>query len=431
MREIKCPHCNTVFTVDESDFEEIKSQIKQHEIDEQVKLQLETFNLKKQSEIDALNSKKEKEVDNIKIEFINQINELKSQIESLKADNINKDLIKENEINNAIKDKDQEIAELKSKLLNQEIQNKANTDKILSEKDIELNKLKAELTIKDDQIELNKKNLKEKYDALLKEKDTQIDYYKDLKTKMSTKLVGETLEQHCQIEFDKVRAYTYPNAYFEKDNDSKTGSKGDFIFRDYDSNGTEIVSIMFEMKNEMDTTATKHKNEDFFKELDKDRQEKNCEYAVLVSMLEADSEYYNSGIVDVSHRYKKMFVVRPQNFMAIIGLLKNANLSSLEYKHELALVKSQNVDITNFEDNLHEFQDKFQKNFLAASNKFNTAIEEIDKTISHLQKTKEALISSENQLRLANDKAQDVTIKKLTRNNPTMKAKFDELKNNN
>ena len=431
MREIKCPHCNTVFTVDESDFEEIKSQIKQHVIDEQVKIQLEAFNLKKQSEIDALNSKNEKEVDNIKIDFINQINELKSQIESLKADNLNKDLIKENAIINAVKDKDQEIAELQSKLLNQEIQNKANTDKILSEKNIELNKLKAELTIKDDQIELNKKNLKEKYDALLKEKDTQIDYYKDLKTKMSTKLVGETLEQHCQIEFDKVRAYTYPNAYFEKDNDSKTGSKGDFIFRDYDSNGTEIVSIMFEMKNEMDTTATKHKNEDFFKELDKDRQEKNCEYAVLVSMLEADSEYYNSGIVDVSYRYKKMFVVRPQNFMAIIGLLKNANLSSLEYKHELALVKSQNVDITNFEDSLHEFQDKFQKNFLAASNKFNTAIEEIDKTISHLQKTKEALISSENQLRLANDKAQDVTIKKLTRNNPTMKAKFDELKSNN
>ena len=278
------------------------------------------------------------------------------------------------------------------------------------------------------QKEIEIKSLNEKHKEALIQKDEIIAHYKDLKSKLSTKLVGETLEQHCEIEFNKLRATAFRNAYFEKDNDSKNGSKGDYIYREFDENGVELISIMFEMKNESDETATKHKNEHFFKELDKDRIEKKCEYAVLVSMLESDSELYNSGIVDVSYKYNKMYVVRPQCFIPIITLLRNAAEKTLEYKNQLQIIKNQNLDISNFEDKLLDFQDKFAKNYVQASNKFKTAIEEIDKTISHLTKVKENLLSSENSLRLANDKAQDLSIRKLTYGNPTMKQKFAEIK---
>ena len=294
-------------------------------------------------------------------------------------------------------------------------------------KNQEIDKLKNDISLNEKETELKVKTIQENFANKLKDKDEQIAFYKDLKTKMSTKLVGESLEQHCQIEFEKLRPTAFKNAYFEKDNDIKSGSKGDFIYRETNEEGIEIISIMFEMKNENETTATKHKNEDFFKELDKDRNEKKCEYAVLVSMLEADSELYNAGIVDVSHRYKKMYVVRPQCFIPIITLLRNAALNAVEYKKQLIIAQEQNLDISNFENNINEFKEKFGRNYRIASDKFQTAIEEIDKTITHLQKTKEALLSSENNLRLANDKAQELSIKKLTKNNPTMAQKFEEL----
>ena len=300
--------------------------------------------------------------------------------------------------------------------------------KLKSEKEAEISKLEAKLSAFDTEKKLEVSVLKEKYEGALALKDEQISQLKDFKAKQSTKMVGESLEQFCHDEFNKIRMTAFPKAYFEKDNDAKSGSKGDFIFKDYDENGVEIVSIMFEMKNEMDTTATKHKNEDFFKELDKDRREKKCEYAVLVTLLEADSELYNTGIVDVSHRFEKMYVIRPQFFIPIITLLRNAALKSLETKRELALVREQNIDITHFEENIEAFKEGFARNYQLASKKFQSAIDEIDKTIDHLQKTKEALLSSENNLRLANDKADSLTVKKLTRGNPTMQAKFDALK---
>ncbi|MDO4200394.1 MAG: DUF2130 domain-containing protein, partial [Clostridia bacterium] len=275
--------------------------------------------------------------------------------------------------------------------------------------------------------EIKEKSLKENFEIQLKAKDETIEFYKDLKTKMSTKMVGETLEQHCETEFNKIRAGAFPNAYFEKDNDARTGSKGDYIFRESTADGIEFISIMFEMKNEMDTTATKHKNEDFFKELDKDRQEKGCEYAVLVSLLEADNELYNSGIVDVSYKYPKMYVIRPQFFISMITVLRNAALNSVQYRRQLVEYKNQNIDISHFEDDMNDFKEKFGRNYQLASDKFRKAIEEIDKTIDHLQKTKDALLSSENNLRLANNKAQDLSVKRLTKNNPTMAQKFAEL----
>lgn len=287
--------------------------------------------------------------------------------------------------------------------------------------------LESQIKLKNNEWELKEKSLCEKHADEIKRRDDEIAYYKDFKARQSTKMIGESLEQHCETEFNKLRATAFQNAYFEKDNDIKTGSKGDFIYREYSNDGVEFISIMFEMKNEMDTTATKHKNEDFFKELDKDRKEKNCEYAVLVTMLEADNEYYNSGIVDVSYKYPKMYVVRPQFFIPIITVLRNAALNSLQYRHELELVRNQNIDITHFEEDINDFKDKFSRNFRLASEKFQKAIDEIDKTIDHLQKTKEALLSSENNLRLANNKAEDLTIKRLTKGNPTMAAKFAEL----
>ena len=388
-------------------------------------------------------------------EYQEQLNQKDLEISKLNAklDQI----LSQNKINESKTEKENEIQALKNNISNNEKVLKANLENTyqtqINKKNLEIQSLKQDMdkakvenelnvkSIKQDlqnQIEqdkmkyqLQEKNLQEKYDTLLQTKDEQIAYYKDFKLKQSTKMIGESLEQHCEIEFNKLRATGFQNAYFEKDNDARTGSKGDYIYRELDENGVEIISIMFEMKNENDKTAAKHKNEDFLKELDKDRNEKNCEYAVLVSMLEPENELYNTGIVDKSHRYPKMYVIRPQFFIPMITILRNAALNSLQYKNELQLVRNQNIDITNFEESMNDFKQKFSRNYELASKKFNIAIEEIDKTISHLQKTKEALLSSERQLQLANNKAEDLTIKRLTRNNPTMKQKFDELKKDN
>ncbi len=386
-----------------------------------------------------------------------EISKLNAKLDQILSQNKINESKTEQEYKLQLQAKENEIQALKNNISNNEKVLKANLENTyqskLNEKNLEIQSLKQDIdkakvenelnvkSIKQDlqnQIEqdkmkyqLQEKNLQEKYDTLLQTKDEQIAYYKDFKLKQSTKMIGESLEQHCEIEFNKLRATGFQNAYFEKDNDARTGSKGDYIYRELDENGVEIISIMFEMKNENDKTATKHKNEDFLKELDKDRNEKNCEYAVLVSMLEPENELYNTGIVDKSHRYPKMYVIRPQFFIPMITILRNAALNSLQYKNELQLVRNQNIDITNFEESMNDFKQKFSRNYELASKKFNIAIEEIDKTISHLQKTKEALLSSERQLQLANNKAEDLTIKRLTRNNPTMKQKFDELKKDN
>ena len=372
-----------------------QNKINKSKTEQEYKLQLQA----KENEIQALKnniSNNEKVLKaNLENTYQTQINKKNLEIQSLKQD----------------MDKAKVENELNVKSIKQDLQNQIEQDKM--------------------KYQLQEKNLQEKYDTLLQTKDEQIAYYKDFKLKQSTKMIGESLEQHCEIEFNKLRATGFQNAYFEKDNDARTGSKGDYIYRELDENGVEIISIMFEMKNENDKTATKHKNEDFLKELDKDRNEKNCEYAVLVSMLEPENELYNTGIVDKSHRYPKMYVIRPQFFIPMITILRNAALNSMQYKNELQLVRNQNIDITNFEESMNDFKQKFSRNYELASKKFNIAIEEIDKTISHLQKTKEALLSSERQLQLANNKAEDLTIKRLTRNNPTMKQKFDELKKDN
>lgn len=324
-------------------------------------------------------------------------------------------------------EKDAEIMRLRTQLESAETEKKLALTEAVNKVEKERDELASKLTMKDAERQLLESNLRDKYASELKTKDEMIAYYKDMKAKLSTKMIGETLEQHCETEFNRLRATAFQNAYFEKDNDARSGSKGDYIYRENDQTGTEIISIMFEMKNEGDETATKHKNEDFLKELDKDRQEKGCEYAVLVTLLEADSELYNGGIVDVSHKYPKMYVIRPQFFIPMITLLRNAALSSLQYKSELALVKAQNIDVTNFENQLDDFREGFGRNYRLASEKFKTAIDSIDKSIAQLQKTKESLLSSENNLRLANNKAEDLTVKKLTRGNPTMSAKFAEL----
>ena len=377
MNEIKCPNCGTVFQIDETDYQSIVKQIRDHEFEKEIEIR------EKQAEKDKENSIKLKEA---------------SLKESFQIDLSKKDL---------------EIAELKKKIEVQESKHELDIQKSLSEKDKKIREM-----------ELKEKSLKEDYESKLK--NEQIAYYKDFKAKQSTKMIGESLEVHCSTEFNRLRPL-FPNATFEKDNDAKSGSKGDFIFRDFDEDGQEIVSIMFEMKNEADETSTKHKNEDFLKELDKDRREKKCEYAVLVSLLEIDNDYYNDGIVDVSHFYDKMYVIRPQFFIPLITLIRNLARKSLDYRHELEIVKSQNIDITHFEENMNAFKEGFGRNYRLASEKFQKAIEEIDKTIDHLQKTKESLLSSENNLRLANNKAEDLTIQKLTHNNPTMKQMFHDL----
>jgi hypothetical protein len=395
MQEIICPHCNKAFKIDESGYADILKQVRDSEFDEQLHQRLEL-------------AEKDKE---------NAIKLAKSELGT--------------EMHKTTAAKDIEIQELKAKLDASEIAQKLAVNEALKMVEKERDELKNNVSRVELEKQLSEKSLKEKYETQLKDRDDAIERLRDMKARLSTKMVGETLEQHCETEFNRIRSTAFPRAYFEKDNDARTGSKGDYVFRDLDEEGTEIVSIMFEMKNESDTTATKKKNEDFVKELDKDRSEKGCEYAVLVSLLEPESELYNSGIVDVFHKYPKMYVIRPQFFIPIITLLRNASMKSLEYKTELALVKSQNIDVTTFEDDLNQFKDGFARNYDLASKKFSTAIDEIDKSINHLQKTKDALLGTDRNLRLANNKAQDVTIKKLTRKNPTMETKFAELKDEN
>ena len=442
MKEIKCPNCGKVFSVDESGYAAILNQVKNEEFDKEIKEREESIKAKVLSDSLIQKQQLEKEKDQ-QISELNQIiSNLKKDLDYIKETTKNQTQQENEQKYNALKEnylklenqltelknnKDKEIQSLEAQLQQKDLENKFNLEKQMNLKNQEIDKLKNDISLNEKETELKVKTIQENFANKLKDKDEQIAFYKDLKTKMSTKLVGESLEQHCQIEFEKLRPTAFKNAYFEKDNDIKSGSKGDFIYRETNEEGIEIISIMFEMKNENETTATKHKNEDFFKELDKDKNEKKCEYAVLVSMLEADSELYNAGIVDVSHRYKKMYVVRPQCFIPIITLLRNAALNAVEYKKQLIIAQEQNLDISNFENNINEFKEKFGRNYRIASDKFQTAIEEIDKTITHLQKTKEALLSSENNLRLANDKAQELSIKKLTKNNPTMAQKFEEL----
>lgn len=395
MNDIVCPHCKKTFKVDEAGFADILKQVR----DDQFEKELH----------DRLAMAERQQEGAVKLAEANLKNSLQA------------DLTK----------KDSEIAALKSKVESEALEKKLAITQAVNSIEKERDDLKNKLQSKEHEMELRAVSLKEKYENELKSKDEMIERYKDMKLKLSTKMLGETLEQHCETEFNKLRATAFQKAYFEKDNNSKTGSKGDYIYRETDDAGNEIISIMFEMKNEGDETATKKKNEDFLRELDKDRTEKNCEYAVLVTLLEAENELYNTGIVDVSHKYPKMYVVRPQFFIPMITLLRNAAMNSLKYKAELALVRNQNLDITNFEERINAFKEGFAKNYDLASRKFQTAIDEIDKTIDHLQKTKAALMSSENNLRLANNKAEDLTIKKLTRGNPTMTAKFEELSSGN
>jgi len=413
MQDIKCPHCEKVFKVDEAGFADILKQVRDHQFEKELHERLEIAEREKASAVKLAES-------NLKNELQKELAKKDKELMELRAE-------KDRNLAEELGKKEAELAEMKSKLDKAEVEKKLTVTEAVKQIEKERDDLANNLKSKEHEMQLKEVSLKEKYETELKSKDEMIERYKDMKLKLSTKMVGETLEQHCEVEFNKLRATAFQNAYFEKDNDSSSGSKGDYIYRETDGEGNEIISIMFEMKNEGDETATKKKNEDFLRELDKDRTEKKCEYAVLVSLLEPENELYNNGIVDVSHRYPKMYVIRPQFFIPIITLLRNAALNSLKYKAELALVRNQNIDITNFEDNMNKFKEGFAKNYDLASRKFKTAIDEIDKTITHLQKTKENLLSSENNLRLANNKAEDLTIKKLTRGNPTMTAKFAEL----
>ena len=420
MNEIKCPKCKTVFQINEQDYDSIIKQIRDSEFEKEIRIREKQFQDDKEKTLKLqeaeLKNEKAKEINKKEIE----INELKSQLKLTATDLTTK---LEKKYSEELSNKALEIVDLKNKIKLKEKEEELKIKNALVEKEKEISELNTKIeTTKNEHI-LKEQNLKEKYEDKLKDKDEQIAYYKDFKAKQSTKMIGESLEQHCNNEFNKLRPL-FKNVYFEKDNDVKTGSKGDFIFREYDDSGTEIISIMFEMKNEADETATKHKNDDFLKELDKDRKEKNCEYAVLVSLLEIDNDYYNVGIVDVSHKYNKMYVIRPQFFIPLITLLRGASLNSLEFKKELKTIQNQNIDISNFEENMNSFKESFSRNYQLASAKFKKAIEEIDKTIDHLQKTKEALLSSENNLRIANNKADDLTINKLTKNSPTMREMF-------
>lgn len=504
MNQIKCPHCGTVFTINEADYSSIVSQIKDHvfeeelqrrekEIQDKLKIQndldasklqqqFQTEMDQKQKEIDALNhslklqeteyeakiqaSREEKKtaVQSASIDLEKQLQEKENELVALKGQIEKNDSEKQLAVQQAIAEvnekKNSEILNIQKELdaLNHSLklqeteyeakiqasieEKKAAVQQAISEtnekKNSEIRDIQKELdTVKNESI-VKSETMRTQYDAMVKSKDREIadqkalvEQYKDFKVRLSTKMIGETLEQHCSYEFNKNRMGMFPHAYFEKDNDARTGSKGDFIFRDFDDEGTEIISIMFEMKNENETTSTKHKNEDFLKELDKDRREKKCEYAVLCTMLEADNDLYNEGIVDVSYRYPKMYVIRPQFFIPIITLLRNAAMNALDYKKQLLVEKNNNLDLSNFEDNMNKFKDAFGKNYASASKKFNEAIEEIDKSILHLQKIKDALTSSDRQLRLANDKAQDLTIRKLTKNAPSVKQKLDEVRKQN
>ena len=459
--EIICPHCDKAFKIDETGYADILKQVRDSEFEQQLQDRLELAKKEKLNAVELAKSKADSEMQKTTAAKDAEIQNLQSrldasedkknlavtealscvekerdklahELEQMKRDmqaaydlaetKLSSELLKTSAI------KDAEIQDLKANLNAKKAEYKLEITKTISSSEKERDELKNTMEQIKLQNQLAEKSLKDKYETQIKDRDDAIERLRDMKARLSTKMVGETLEQHCEIEFNRIRAAAFPKAYFEKDNNARTGSKGDYIFRDSDETGTEFVSIMFEMKNESDLTATKKKNKDFLKELDKDRTEKGCEYAVLVSLLEPENELYNAGIVDLSHRYPKMYIVRPQFFIPIITLLRNAAMNSLEYKTELELVKSQNVDITNFENDLEKFKTAFAKNYDLASRRFQTAIDEIDKSINHLQKIKDALLGTDRNLRLANDKAQDVTIKKLTRNNSTMASKFKELK---
>ena len=452
MQEIKCPNCGEVFQVDESGYAQIVQQVRDKEFEKELERREKELAQKNENNLTIARMEQEKshneelsKKNNELVEKDRLIEQLKSQIagnETEKKLAINEAVQKkEKESDSTISKKNEELAEkeheiehLKAQLERADTEKKLavseavqSKEKELSDKVTEITELKGQLSSKETESQLKEKSLKEQYEDKLKLKDEQIEYYKDFKARQSTKMVGESLEQHCLTQFNSIRMTAFPTAYFEKDNDAKTGSKGDFIFRESSADGTEFISIMFEMKNEMDETATKHKNEDFFKELDKDRREKGCEYAVLVSLLEIDNELYNNGIVDVSYRYEKMYVIRPQFFIPMITLLRNAALNSLKYQQELQIVKNQQLDILHFEENMKVFKDGFARNYELASRKFQDAIEDIDKTIKALEKTKADLLSSERNLRLANDKAQDLSIKKLTKNAPSVRAMFNDI----
>lgn len=428
MHEIKCPHCGTTFTIDEANYADILNQVRTSEFNQEIHDRLEQIKIQHKSEIALTEEKSQNQLQKELSKMEQVIANLKAKIDASKQSEIIAIADVEMKMREDIIERDKQIALLNNKLQSLEDNKKLELNQALSQKDKELLETQHKVELLQKETEIEKASIKEKFELELKQKEETIAFYKDFKAKQSTKMIGESLEQHCEIEFNKLRMTAFRNASFSKDNDAKSGSKGDYIYRENDENGIEIISIMFEMKNEEDQTSTKKKNEHFFKELDKDRNEKKCEYAILVTLLEQDNELYNTGIVDVSYEYEKMYVIRPQFFIPLITLLRNAALNSLQYKQEVALMKEQNTDITNFEDDLNAFKSNFAKNFELASRKFTTAIDEIDKTITHLQKTKEALLSSENNLRIANDKAEDLTVKKLIRKNPTMKAKFDELK---
>lgn len=459
MNEIKCPHCHKIFTIDDTSYADIASQIRTKEFNKEIHEKLEQSNNQHKSELALAEEKaqnsyekklaqKEKELVELQAKIDSGEQDRKIAISSVEADmkkilaeqekkiieletkakSIEKE--KEFETKQALAEKEKELLEITSKMNAIESEKRLEIAQTTSSKEKEITDLKSKIQLQEKEAELEKKALEEKYENEIKQKDDTIAFYKDFKARQSTKMVGESLEQHCETEFNRLRMTAFQNAEFGKDNDAKSGSKGDYVYREHDANGHEIISIMFEMKNEGDETATKKKNENFFKELDKDRNEKKCEYAVLVTMLEANSDLYNDGIVDVSYAYQKMYVIRPQFFIPIITLLRNAALNSLQYKQEAALMREQNIDITNFEDDLSAFKEGFARNYDLASRKFKTAIDEIDKTITHLQKTKDALLSSENNLRLANNKAEDLTVKKLVKNNSTMSKRFDDLREN-
>ena len=422
MNEIKCPNCGTTFQINESEYEKIEKQIKNKEFEKELTIREKEYKLDKENEVLKVKTQiKEQLTQELNQKEI-QITKLKQEVEIKETETKNK---LDKEYTSTINNLKIEIEKLKGELSKKDAENKLKVEETTTKKDKEIQELTSKLDIKTKEYELKEKNVKEKYESKLKDKDEQIAYYKDFKARQSTKMIGESLEQHCLASFNRLRPL-FTNSYFEKDNDAKTGSKGDFIFRDYDEEGNEIVSIMFEMKNEADATATKHKNEDFLKELDKDRREKNCEYAVLVSLLEIENEYYNDGIVDVSHYYDKMYVIRPQFFIPLITLIRNLAQKTTTYKKELETIKNQNIDITHFEENILKFKDAFGRNYRLASERFTKAIEEIDKTIDHLQKTKEHLLKTNDNLRLANNKAEDLTIKKLTTNSPTVRKMFED-----
>lgn len=460
MQEIRCPNCGEVFQVDETGYEQIAQQVRNKEFEKELERRQKELEAQRENEIRLVRLQAEKQKDasitqkDAEIAAKNQrIAELLAQLDASETkknlavsealEKKNEELSREAKVHSAslnqkdaeISARDRKITELEAKLNAGEMEKKLavaqaveQKNSELSQKTTEIANLRGALKSKETESRLNEKSLQEQYEEKLRLKDEQIEYYRDFKARQSTKMIGESLEQHCLTQFNSLRMTAFPNAYFEKDNDARTGSKGDFIYRESAEDGTEFISIMFEMKNEADATAVKHRNEDFFKELDKDRSEKKCEYAILVSMLEIDNEYYNTGIVDVSYRYPKMYVIRPQFFIPMITLLRNAAQNSLRYRQELQIVQNQQLDIRSFEENMNAFKEGFSRNYRLASQKFTTAIEEIDKTISHLQKTKEALLSSENNLRLANNKAEELSIKKLTKNAPSVRAMFEEMK---